>query len=160
MGNASFTYGLNPDTSLDLFDIDEGDFESDYDSSCYPRQDRSTEETFPLGLDSLSNALYGYPSYPIKISQPQFADPFQGETTPYSSNQAMSSFHTRPLGTIAENIEYPFQTFPQDNYHPETREDMFIQGPERIYYHFAPQRPPTTYYTKSIFFNLGRNNPN
>ena len=55
-GCASFTFGPNPDTSLD---IGEGDFESDYDSSCSPRKGWSTEETFPLGRGSLSNALYG-----------------------------------------------------------------------------------------------------
>ncbi|KIL60917.1 hypothetical protein M378DRAFT_13835 [Amanita muscaria Koide BX008] len=150
-GSTSFTYGLNPNTSLDLFDIDEGDFESDYESSSYPRQDCSADESFSLDVDSISTDLYGYPSYPLKFSQPQFADPFPGVNTQYGSTRAMSSFQARPLGAIAENVEYQFQGFPQDNYHAQTAEDLFTQGPERNYYAFVPPLAPTTFYTDPQF---------
>ncbi|KAK2463821.1 hypothetical protein APHAL10511_004126 [Amanita phalloides] len=143
VGNASFTYGLNPGSPLDLFDIDEGDFENDYDSSGFMRQDGDTEESFSLDADS----LYGYPSYPIKFSQSQFADPFHGANVAYG----MTRGQARPLGTITENVEYSFPSIPQDNFHGETGEDMFIQGPERNYYPFAPQFAQNAYYTEPPF---------
>ncbi len=147
VGNASFTYGLNPDTSLELFDIDEGEFENDDESPSYLRQDGDLEESFSLDVDS----LYGYPSYPIKFSQSQFADPFHGTNAGYGISRGPPTFQTRPLGTIAENIEHPFQNVPQDGFHAETGEDMFIQPPERNYYPFIPHIAQNTYYTESAF---------
>ncbi|KAF8632155.1 hypothetical protein AX17_004897 [Amanita inopinata Kibby_2008] len=153
--NASYTYGLNPNTSLDLFDIDEGDFECDYDSSGYPRQDGGPEESFSLDVDSLSNDMYGYPSYPLKFSQSPFADPFQGATAAYTTTAGAAAYggnQRRPLGTIAENAEYPFQAAQQDGFHKEIGGDLFIHGPERNYYPFASQLlPQNTYYTEPSF---------
>jgi hypothetical protein len=147
VGNASYTYGLNPDTSLELFDIDENEFENDDDSSSYLRQDGEPDESFSLDVDS----LYGYPSYPVKFSQSQFADPFHAASVGYGSTRGLPTFQTRPLGTITENIEYPYQNVPQDNFHSETGEDMFIQGPERNYYPFIPHITQNTYYTEPAF---------
>ena len=137
---------MNPDTSLELFDIDENEFENDDDSS-YLRQDGDPEESFSLDVDS----LYGYPSYPIKFSQSQFADPFHAANVGYGLPRGPPTFQTRSLGTIAENIEYPFQNAPQDNFHAETGEDMFIQGPERNYYPFIPHIAQNTYYAEPAF---------
>ncbi|PFH46736.1 hypothetical protein AMATHDRAFT_7452 [Amanita thiersii Skay4041] len=144
--NTSFTYGLNPDTSLDLFDIDEGDFE-DYDTSDYPSQ-INQEESFSLDVESSFND-YGYPSYPLKFSQSQFADPFQGGNGTYGTTSGLTTYNTgqnQPLGTISENAEYSFQPTRSDGFRTENGDEMFLPGLEPNFYPFASHISQNTYY--------------
>ncbi|KAF4616504.1 hypothetical protein D9613_008773 [Agrocybe pediades] len=76
--NASFT--LEPDTSLDLFDIDENDF--DYENDC---QGGELDNSFSRNLEALHSNNLGYPLFSQQLQQVQqpvfnqqhFADPFQ-----------------------------------------------------------------------------------
>ncbi|KAF8621342.1 hypothetical protein AX15_007873 [Amanita polypyramis BW_CC] len=144
IGSASFTYGLSSDASFDLFDIDEGELENDFDSPSNMRQGGDPEELFSLDVDS----LYGYPSYPVKFSQSQFADPFHGANPGHGMTRGTSA---QALGTIAENVEYPFRGVSQETFRAETGEDMFIQGSERNFYPFVPHVAQNTYYTEPPF---------
>jgi hypothetical protein len=100
---------LNQDTSLDLFDIDENDFETEYDNSREDVLERDESDdndlvydpNFSGGEHSNSNT-YGYTNYSLPSFPPQyftsqgqnlFADPFQGQG----------------LSSIAESVEHHFQ---------------------------------------------------
>ncbi|KAF8906851.1 hypothetical protein CPB84DRAFT_1844312 [Gymnopilus junonius] len=83
--SANMSVTLEPDTSLDLFDIDENDYEYDHEY-----QDGSIENSFSRNLEALQNNNFGYPTFvqPIQqaqshvFHQPHFADPFQAIGTP------------------------------------------------------------------------------
>lgn len=97
---------MNQDASLDLFDIDENDFESEYDCSCENILDQDYRgDNNPLydpHISSDNSNTYQHSNYSLPSFSPQyftshtqnvFADPFQGQS----------------LSSIAESVEHHFQ---------------------------------------------------
>ncbi|KAF8970368.1 hypothetical protein BDZ97DRAFT_1902071 [Flammula alnicola] len=116
--NASMSLTLEPDTSLDLFDIDENEFE--YENDC---QASETENSFSRSLQALQTNSFGYPTFALRhqqgqssaFDQPTFADPFQ----PHGATNGLLSGHV--LNGIAESVEHHFQAVRQ-------------QQPQKLYY--------------------------
>ncbi|KAG6821128.1 hypothetical protein H0H93_006467 [Arthromyces matolae] len=109
----SFTLGLNQDTSLDLFDINETDLETDleytHDNQMIANDSLTDQQLFHLKDTTFDNNLnvFGYPNYPLpplpsynqhqaflSQSQAPFSDPFHGNA----------------LGRIPESVEHYFHT--------------------------------------------------
>ncbi|KAG6853362.1 hypothetical protein C0991_004981 [Blastosporella zonata] len=108
--NQTFALGLNQDTSLDLFDIDENDFENDFD---YTHDQEEHFEDSLMEQRSKNNPFhnnmnaFGYPGYTLPIL------PSYGQTQQFFSNsQAPFSdpFHGNALGSITESVEHFFHT--------------------------------------------------
>ena len=107
---------LESDTSLDLFDIDENDFEYEQDY-----QGPQLEDSFSRSLHARNSTTIGYPSFsphhqhghqPIySNSIITFADPFQ----PMGVAHGLSSGHV--LGSIAESVEQHFHATRQQPIH-------------------------------------------
>ncbi|KAF8880452.1 hypothetical protein CPB84DRAFT_1851837 [Gymnopilus junonius] len=103
--SANMSVTLEPDTSLDLFDIDENDYEYDHEY-----QDGSIENSFSRNLEALQNNNFGYPTFvqPIQqaqshvFHQPHFADPFQAIGTP----NGLVDGHV--LNGITDSLEHRF----------------------------------------------------
>ncbi|KAF5380147.1 hypothetical protein D9615_006103 [Tricholomella constricta] len=109
--NKTFSLSLNQDTTLDLFDIDENDFENDCD---YNHGEEVAEDSLmdlsfhsKHSIPNNNTAAYGYPNYTLPLlpsygqqqfftshSQVPFSDPFQGN----------------PLSSITESVEHYFHT--------------------------------------------------
>ena len=112
---------LESDTSLDLFDIDENDFEYEQDY-----QGPQLEDSFSRSLHAQNSTTIGYPTFsphhqhghqPIySNSMVTFADPFQ----PMGIAHGLSSGHV--LGSIAESVEQHFHATRQQPVH-----DRFYQ---------------------------------
>ncbi|KAF9486156.1 hypothetical protein BDN70DRAFT_237181 [Pholiota conissans] len=104
--NTSMNLTLEPDTSLDLFDIDENDFEYETDF-----HDPEIENSFSRNLQALQAHSFGYPTFSPRypqgqsdgFDQPMFADPFQ----PNSASSGLLNGHI--LNGIAESVEHHFQ---------------------------------------------------
>jgi Zinc finger, C3HC4 type (RING finger) len=101
--------GLNQDTSLDLFDIDENDVENEYDYSCEDALERDEDDNynplydpnFPSGDHPNSNT-YGYTNYSLPSLPPQYF-------TSHSQNLFADPFQGQGLSSIAESVEHHFQ---------------------------------------------------
>ncbi|KAF8804517.1 hypothetical protein BYT27DRAFT_7225225 [Phlegmacium glaucopus] len=111
--NPNMSITLEPDTSLDLFDIDEND-EQDYPGP-------ELEDSFSRSLHAHNATTFGYPTFkphqhghqPVYSSSVTFADPFQ----PMGVAHGLSSGHV--LGSIAESVEQHFHaTRQQPIYNP------------------------------------------
>ncbi|KAG5653732.1 hypothetical protein H0H81_010989 [Sphagnurus paluster] len=122
VSNKSFNFALNQDTTLDLFDIDENDFENDYDYEYNHDQNDPDDSLVDLNLHSkhsmpsnnhnTSAPAYGYPTYPMPLlpsysqqqqffSHPQstpFSDPFQGNALSSITESVEHYFHTQQFG--------------------------------------------------------------
>ncbi|CAA7257303.1 unnamed protein product [Cyclocybe aegerita] len=105
--NLNMSLTLEPDTSLDLFDIGENDFEYE--------QDYQGENSFSQDLQSLHcNSSFGYPSFTPHARQAQsqafvqagFADPFRPVGTVHGVPPHM-------LNGIAESVEHHFHATQQ-----------------------------------------------
>ena len=125
------------DTSLDLFDIDENDFESEQDY-----QDPANDNSFSRNLQALNSNAFGYPTFisqsqmdhPQALSHATFADPFQ----PNGAPNALLDGHV--LNGIAESVEHHFhssrQQPPQNRYYEE------LCPPQHVFYAPIPRLPP------------------
>lgn len=128
--NSSLNMSINHDTSLDLFDIDENDYEYDF------QQHEVQDDSFSLSLHAHNANSNGYPLYPHQIyrtfpNQPQFSDPFQ----PQGVGMNMGGEHV--LTSIAESVEQHFHaTQQQNNYCPETN------VPSQGYFPYRHRLPP------------------
>lgn len=110
--NHTFTLGLNQDTSLDLFDIDENDFENDFeyahdqetanDSLMERRFDFKNNNTFDHNSNTFGYPNYSLPLLPSYSQQQQF---FSRSQVPFSD-----PFHGNAPGRIAESVEHYFHT--------------------------------------------------
>ncbi|KAJ3507892.1 hypothetical protein NLJ89_g6050 [Agrocybe chaxingu] len=110
--NINMSLTLEPDTSLDLFDIDENDFEYE--------QDYQGDTSFSRDLQSLQcNSSFGYPSFTPHARQAQsqafvqsgFADPFR----PVG---AVHGVLPHMLNGIAESVEHHFHATHQQHHQP------------------------------------------
>ncbi|KAF8156892.1 hypothetical protein B0H34DRAFT_477464 [Crassisporium funariophilum] len=127
--NASMCLTLGPDTSLDLFDIDENDFEYEHDF-----QDSHIEDSFSRSLHARTGNNFGYPNFnqPQQQAQRQvypnenFADPFQ----PVGAVNGLSNGHV--LSSIAESVEHHFHASRQQQPQAQYYEDH--QQPARGFY--------------------------
>ncbi|KAG6873625.1 hypothetical protein C0995_013556 [Termitomyces sp. Mi166 len=109
--NQTFTLGLNQDTSLDLFDIDENDFENDFDYAHDQEilDDSLMEQRFhPKNNNTFDNNLnaFGYPNYNLPLL------PSYGQQQFFSHSQAPFSdpFNGNALSRITESVEHFFHT--------------------------------------------------
>jgi len=117
--NASMSLTLEPDTSLDLFDIDENDFEYEHDY-----QDAEIDDSFSRNLQALQNNNFGYPPFAQHAQQVQqpvfnqqhFADPFQ----PVSRFNGLHH-NAHILNGIPEGVEHHFLATQQ----PHTRKAYY-----------------------------------
>ncbi|KAG6895436.1 hypothetical protein C0992_001222 [Termitomyces sp. T32_za158] len=110
--NHTFTLGLNQDTSLDLFDIDENDFENDFeyahdqeianDSLMEQRFHSKNHNTFDNNLNTFGYPNYNLPLLPSYGQQQQF---FSHSQAPFSD-----PFHGNAPGSITESVEHYFHT--------------------------------------------------
>ncbi|TFK39266.1 hypothetical protein BDQ12DRAFT_629803 [Crucibulum laeve] len=136
INNTRANKSLNPDTSLDLFDIDENDFENDNEYGSYKSDDDDNEwdqyvqqqDSFSVNLptpNANQNAFTvslspngGYPAYPqphIPHAQfPQLADPFVGMGGGFNMGPALGMGIGAPamgmngLNSISESVEQHF----------------------------------------------------
>ncbi|KAG6844811.1 hypothetical protein H0H87_003477 [Tephrocybe sp. NHM501043] len=115
--NQTLTLGHNQDTSLDLFDIDENDFENDFD---YAHDNELVDDSLDQHFlssknNSFDNSMnaFGYPGYTLPLP------PSYGQTQQqfFSNSQAPFSdpFHSNALGSIAQSVEHFFHTQQQFN---------------------------------------------
>ncbi|KAG6899617.1 hypothetical protein C0993_008697 [Termitomyces sp. T159_Od127] len=110
--NHTFTLGLNQDTSLDLFDIDENDIENDFeyahdqeianDSLMEQRFHSKNNNTFDNHLNTFGYPNYNLPLLPSYGQQQQF---FSQSQAPFSD-----PFHGNAPGSITESVEHYFHT--------------------------------------------------
>ncbi|KAG5644366.1 hypothetical protein DXG03_008663, partial [Asterophora parasitica] len=140
--NKTFSLGLNRETTLDLFDIDENDFENDfdndYDSYVHDQgSDGADRDDMDLSFLSKPNSLnfnnlnmnmnaaptYGYPSYPPPLL------PSYGQQQQFFTSHAQAPFadpfQGNVLSSITENVEHYFHTqhqaFGEPNLYPHGR---------------------------------------
>ena len=140
---------LEPDTSLDLFDIDENDFEYEQDY-----KGPQLEDSFSRSLHAHNATTFGYPTFtshqnghqPVYSGSVTFADPFQ----PMGAAHGLSSGHV--LGSIAESVEQHFHATRQqpshDQFYQERRQhphDFYSQSsrPQSQYNQGMPHAYPT-----------------
>ncbi|KAG6907747.1 hypothetical protein DXG01_007547 [Tephrocybe rancida] len=109
--NQTFTLGLNQDTSFNLFDIDENDFENDFDyahdqdlvdDSLMEQRYRSKHNNFDNSMNTFGYPGYTLPLLPSYGQQQQF---FSNSQAPFSD-----PFHGNALGSITESVEHFFHT--------------------------------------------------
>ena len=122
---------LESDTSLDLFDIDENDFEYEQDY-----QGPQLEDSFSRSLHAHNATTIGYPTFSPHHQpghQPNysnsiitFADPFQ----PMGVAHGLSSGHV--LGSIAESVEQHFHATRQQPIHNQFYQERH-QHPHGFY---------------------------
>ncbi|GLB39240.1 putative ring finger [Lyophyllum shimeji] len=120
--NKSFTLRLHQDTSFDLFDIDENDFENEhpYNDDLEDANDSLMELSFHSKNNISTNSVnsYGYPSYTVPLL-PSYA---QSQQFFPSQQQARFSdpFEANALASITESVEHYFHTqqFADGNVHP------------------------------------------
>jgi len=136
--NASASMTLEPNTSLNLFDIDENDFEYEHDY-----QDHEVENSFSQDLDARRQNSFAYPTFappilhqvqPQMFGQPAFSDPFH----PGGNMNEVSNNHT--LNGIGESIEHHFHSAHQQSQH-HYFEDM--QQSLAAFYNPLASRMPT-----------------
>jgi hypothetical protein len=133
--NTSLT--LEPDTSLDLFDIDENDFEYEQDY-----QGPQLEDSFSRSLHAHNATTFGYPTFsphqhghqPVYSSSVTFADPFQ----PMGVTHGLSSGHV--LGSIAESVEQHFHATRQQPAHNQFYQERH-QHPHSFYSQSSRPQP-------------------
>src|SRR6185369_10829539 len=106
--NKSLNLGLNHDTSLNLFDIDENDFEYDisYDQESPVEKDSLRELNFRPNTNLTHHAnAYTYPEYipthPPSYQQHQFPPP-------HPLPLFLDPFRGHPLNSIPESVEHFF----------------------------------------------------
>ncbi|KAF8172645.1 hypothetical protein BJ912DRAFT_1025004 [Pholiota molesta] len=134
--NASMNLALEPDTSLDLFDIDENDFE--YENEF---QDSEIQNSFSRNLQALQAHSFGYPTFAPRYQQeqldafiqPTFADPFQ--------HNALTSglLNGRILNGIAESVEHHFQATRQPPLQKPFYDELHQNG--HVFYPSVPRLP-------------------
>jgi hypothetical protein len=127
---------LEPDTSLDLFDIDENDFE--YENEF---QDSEIQNSFSRNLQALQAHSFGYPTFAPRyqqeqldaFNQPTFADPFQ--------HNALTSglLNGRILNGIAESVEHHFQATRQPPLQKPFYDELHQNG--HVFYPSVPRLP-------------------
>ncbi len=136
--SASASMTLEPNTSLDLFDIDENDIEYEHDY-----QDHEVETSFSQDLDARRQNSFAYPTFAPPIlhqGQPQvfgqsaFSDPFHpgGNMNEISNNHLLNGF--------GESIEHHFHSAHQQSQR-HYFEDM-QQSVAAFYNPLAPRIPP------------------
>ncbi|KAH0581780.1 hypothetical protein H2248_011462 [Termitomyces sp. 'cryptogamus'] len=114
--NQTFTLGLNQDTSLDLFDIDENDFENDFDYAHdqeiaddslmeqHFHSKNNNNNTFDNNVNSIGYSNYNLP-LPLLPSYGQQHQFFSHSQAPFSD-----PFNGNALGRITESLEHYFHT--------------------------------------------------
>jgi len=135
--NASMT--IEPDTSLDLFDIDENDFEYEHDY-----QEQEIDNSFSRDLQTLHSNAYSYPTFSAPhlqaqpqpfIQQPTFADPFHHAGT----HNGLHNQHM--LNNIAESVEHHFHAGRQQPPQKPYFDDM-LQSGQPFYNPVVTRLPP------------------
>ncbi|KDR76446.1 hypothetical protein GALMADRAFT_445568 [Galerina marginata CBS 339.88] len=122
--NASMSLTLEPDTSLNLFDIDENDFEYEHDSH---GPGFEVENSFSRNLQAIQNNNFSYPTFashqqalPQVFNQSHFGDPFQ----PINTRNGL--FHGHILNGITESVEHHFHAArpqpPQKTYYDDRQQ--------------------------------------
>ena len=125
------------DTSLDLFDIDENDFESEQDY-----QGPANDSSFSRNLQALNSSAFGYPTFisqsqtdhPQVLSHATFADPFQSNGAP----NGLLDGHV--LNGIAESVEHHFHSSRQQP--PQNRYYEGLHPPQHVFYAPIPRLQP------------------
>ena len=130
---------LESDASLDLFDIDENDFEYEQDY-----QGPQLEDSFSRSLQAHNASTIGYPTFsphhqhghqPIySNSIITFSDPFQ----PMGAAHGLSSGHV--LGSIAESVEQHFHATRQQPIHNRFYQERH-QNPHGFYSQSSCSQP-------------------
>lgn len=112
---------LEPDTSLDLFDIDENDFEY---------ENESVDNSFSRNLQALQAHSFGYPTFAPLYPQGQqeifnqhaFVDPF------HSNSTSVGLLGGHVLNGIAESVEHHFQATRQPSFQKPFYDDLRQNG--------------------------------
>ncbi|PPQ65995.1 hypothetical protein CVT26_010655 [Gymnopilus dilepis] len=123
--SANMSVTLEPDTSLDLFDIDENEYE--YDNEY---QGSEAEDSFSRDLEAFQNNNYGYPTFaqshhpaqPQVFHQSHFGDPFQHISAP----SGLVDGHI--LNSMTDSLEHPFHAGRQQLVHSAYYDDRLQPG--------------------------------